>query len=152
MTPVYSLRLFTAADRDFWFTLHHEAYRPRVEPIWGWDPVVQAQFANAELEKIYSGQFIVLVDNLPAGYLSYDWQEAQSRLYLSNLILVPTLRGQGIGRSIIQDLMAVAKRFNKPMRLRTFENNLAKKLYERLGFVVYEHNHNDHHYYLEWKP
>jgi GNAT superfamily N-acetyltransferase len=149
---MYGLRFFKSSDRDFWFKLHHEAYRPRVEPIWGWDADAQARFAAAELEKLYSGQFIITQGGQDVGYLSYDWQNNPACLYLSNIILTPASRSQGLGASILGDLMAMAQRFGKPMRLRTFENNPAKSFYERLGFVVYEHNPADHHYYLEWKP
>jgi GNAT superfamily N-acetyltransferase len=148
---MYQLRFYQPADFDFWLQLHHEAYRPRVEPIWGWDAAIQRGYAEKEILTPYSGQFIVQQNGQPVGYLSYTW-EASGELYLSNIILIPAMRGRGLGGQIVRDLQAWAKRLGRTMYLRTFENNPAKQLYESLGFVVYEHNTENHHYYLRWHP
>ena len=147
---MYALRIFRAEDKDFWVALHHEAYRPRVEPIWGWDVALQRNFVQTEIDTRYDGQFVIVVDGGDAGYLSYAWKNDE--LYVSNIIMRHEWRGKGIGERVMRDLMGWAARLGKNVFLRTFENNPAKAFYERLGFVVYEHNASDHHYYLRWCP
>ncbi len=146
---LYILRFYTIADFNFWLQLHHEAYRPRVEPIFGWDAEIQLSYAKIEAETAYSGQFIIQQNGEDIGYLSYQW-EVSGELYLANIILIPAMRGKGLGKEIIQDLMQWAKRLNRTIFLSTYENNPVIQLYEALGFVMYEHNLDNHHYYLRW--
>ena len=77
---------------------------------------------------------IVVVGGRRAGYVSTT--RGQEGLYIDNIQLSRPLRGRGIGTSILTQLLAdhPAER----IRLTTFSDNPAKRLYERLGFSVRE--------------
>lgn len=55
--------------------------------------------------------------------------------WIEQLYVLPQATGQGVGSL----LMAKAKSFNRPIRLRTFQENLgARRFYERHGFKIIE--------------
>ncbi len=144
----YALWFCMPDDWPLWLGLHHEAYRGRVEELWGWDDAQQLDFARHEFDTAYHGQFIIMVDGVDAGYLSFNWEEGA--LYLSNLVLSAGVRGRGLGEAILRDLQGVAATRGAGMRLQTFINNPARKLYERLGFKLVEENANKH-FVMRWQ-
>ena len=61
--------------------------------------------------------------------------EQQKINWIEQLYVLPHATGQGIGSLLI----AKAKSFNLPIRLRTFQENLgARRFYERHGFKIIE--------------
>jgi len=76
--------------------------------------------------------------------------EGASALRIIDISLVPSVRGQGIGRAIVADLIDAASAVRKPVSLQVEKHNPARRLYERLGFAP----RMDHGIYveLEWRP
>ena len=74
---------------------------------------------------------IVLVDSCDVGYFSL--KDTAEYLYLSNIQLSPAVQGQGIGSLVMKEILKDA---TKEVRLTTFSDNPAKRLYKRLGFEV----------------
>lgn len=58
-----------------------------------------------------------------------DWE-------LKQIQLGPALQGRGLGRRIIEAFLTEAERCRARVRLEVFKANPARKLYERLGFVI----------------
>ena len=58
-----------------------------------------------------------------------EWQIVQIQL-------LPEYQGRGIGRQVIEDLQREARSSGVPLKLSVLKVNPAKRLYERLGFVV----------------
>jgi GNAT superfamily N-acetyltransferase len=145
---MYTLRFFTKGDWNLWRDLHHEAYRPRVEALWGWDDAVQESFTLKEFELAYDGRFVIVVDGRDAGYLSYNWESEE--LYLANFIVAADLRGKGLGERILRDIQAMAAMRGLGVRLRTFINNPARRLYERCGFQLIGED-NTKHFVMRWR-
>jgi GNAT superfamily N-acetyltransferase len=58
---------------------------------------------------------------------------------LFSIIVQKQMRGKGIGKSLLEELMKLAKmKFHiEILHLEVYEGNPAKKLYERLGFVEF---------------
>lgn len=86
---------------------------------------------------------IILKDGAPAGRL-YVAQEADEMRVL-DIALLPDFRGQGIGTTLLQCLMAEVAERRIPLRLHVERHNRARRLYERLGF----HAITDSGVYLE---
>lgn len=65
---------------------------------------------------------------------------AQSRrIELAGMQLRPGSQGRGIGTAIIRELQSEAVRHGVPLELRVEKDNPhARRLYERLGFVIFE--------------
>jgi len=79
---------------------------------------------------------MVMIAGKRAGYLSVR-KEATS-IYIDNIQLSPIRQSQGIGTGLLNGLLATHSRAS--ILLTTFEDNPAKRLYERIGFVVVERN------------
>lgn len=58
-----------------------------------------------------------------------DWQLVQIQL-------APELQGRGVGEALIRQLIAEAREAGASLSLNVLHENPARRLYERLGFVV----------------
>jgi len=59
--------------------------------------------------------------------------------FLSLIELLPKYQNQGIGTSLIKDLLSKAEKNNKPVYLQVLKSNInAQKLYKSLGFSKVE--------------
>ena len=79
---------------------------------------------------------IVLVDGEPAGRLYLHRGETEIRIV--DIALLPEHRGNGVGTSLLSDLLAEADAAGKRVTIHVERFNPALRLYERLGFSVAE--------------
>jgi microcystin-dependent protein/GNAT superfamily N-acetyltransferase len=79
---------------------------------------------------------IVLFDGEPAGRLYLHRGETEIRIV--DIALLPEHRGNGIGTSLLSDLLAEAGAAGKRVTVHVERFNPAKRLYARLGFSVAE--------------
>ena len=106
----------------------------------------QAQMAERIRALLGHGDTIILVAGEPPCALSVTrfrpglWSP-KLESYLAELYVVPDRRGQGIGRALMQETMAVARAQGADtMELGTGEDDMAARgLYESLGFTHTEH-------------
>lgn len=112
---------------DFQFSAQHKFYKE--------------QFPEAEFH-------IVLLEGEPIGRLYVDRREKEIRLV--DIAILPEHRRQGIGSSLLRDLLAEGTRVRKPIRIHVEQFNPALRLYERLGFRRIEDK--GVYYLMEWSP
>jgi ribosomal protein S18 acetylase RimI-like enzyme len=79
---------------------------------------------------------VVLVDGEPAGRLYVHRGDRDIRIV--DVALLPEHRGNGVGTSLIRDLLAEADAAEKSVTIHVERMNPALRLYERLGFSVAE--------------
>ena len=101
-----------AAFIEFQFDAQDQAYR---------------QYEEAEF-------MVVLADGVPAGRLYLARFPGELRIV--DIALLPAFRGRGIGTSLVEDVMALAAAEGRRVSLHVERWNPARRLYERLGFVV----------------
>jgi len=77
---------------------------------------------------------IILSDGQPVGRIFVD--EGAREIALVDVALIPEFRNKGIGRYLLDLLLARAAAVKKPVRLHVSKLNPARRLYERLGFSV----------------
>ena len=77
---------------------------------------------------------IILRDGQPVGRIFVD--EGEREIALVDVALIPEFRNKGIGRYLLDLLLARAAAVKKPVRLHVSKLNPARRLYERLGFSV----------------
>jgi ribosomal protein S18 acetylase RimI-like enzyme len=87
---------------------------------------------------------ILTLDGEPAGLfklkrLPGEWEVMQ-------LQLAPRLQGQGMGGSLLEEILADAARAGVDVKLSVLKANPAKLLYARLGFIVV--GEDAHEYYM----
>jgi ribosomal protein S18 acetylase RimI-like enzyme len=132
-------------DTDFARLVHHQAYREVSERQFGpWDEKEQDEYFNDDWT---SAAFeIVLCDGVPCGYV---WIEDRADdIHVHELVLLPEFQGQGLGSSLLRQVMEDATRRRVPVRLETFHANRALNLYRRLGFQ--ETGRSETQILMEW--
>lgn len=127
----YELRPATFDDYAYCYRLTKKNMYDLFYRHWGgWIP---AEFRRGfVIENI----FIVVIAGKRAGYLNIIKEPAP--IYIVNFQLSPVRRNQGIGTKLLNRLLAIHSK--NSIQLTTFEDNPAKRLYERMGFVVIEKN------------
>ncbi|MGO0063384.1 GNAT family N-acetyltransferase [Brevibacillus fluminis] len=134
--------LVSQADEEFLYQLY-AASRAEELAAWGMDEGTRDMFLrmqwNAQRQS-YEQQFpgaehqIVLEDDNKIGKIVIYRTEQQIRLV--DLIILPAFQNRGIGTRLLQELQQEAMREDKPLFLSVLQTNPAKRLYERLGFLV----------------
>jgi ribosomal protein S18 acetylase RimI-like enzyme len=127
----YALRPATADDYAYCYRLTKRNMQDLFCKHWGgWVP---AKFRKGFVVENIA---MVIIAGKRAGYLSVIKEPIS--IYIDNIQLSPAWQGQGIGTSLLNRLFDTHSRVS--IRLTTFEDNPAKRLYERMGFVVLERN------------
>jgi GNAT superfamily N-acetyltransferase len=128
----YRLRPARPADADELFRIHWAAMSDYLKQAFGedWSEEVDRPH-HAEWMRSGRAQVIEVAGRI-AG--SLDVLRDDDSLWLARIELDPRLHGRGLGGSIVRDLQEEARRNGLTMVLDVFENNPARRLYERLGF------------------
>ena len=140
------LRPTTPEDAEFLYQLLKATMREYVDQTWGWDEDWQRAYFEMRFDPA-KNQIIVL-DNCDIGVIATE--KSEDEILLSSLYILPEYQGRGIGTRLIEELLAQAFRDGLPVGLRVLKVNPARRLYERLGFVVLEEK--DTHYYMKATP
>jgi len=139
-----SLRSIHGSDYDFLWRLHNEALREYVEKTWGWDEDWQRADFRERFEDRIKGK-IITVDGVDAGYFWVN--EKENEMFLVSIHLLPEFQNRGIGTRLITQLFETTE---KPVTLQVLKVNPARRLYERLGFEVFEETET--HFKMMRKP
>jgi len=93
---------------------------------------------------------LILLEGRPAGRLWIGRGAEEIRLL--DIALLPWAQGQGIGTALVRALIEEARASGKRLRHMVFVmNEGARRLYERLGFVVFEEV-GGAYLHMEWRP
>jgi ribosomal protein S18 acetylase RimI-like enzyme len=135
LTLTITIRDAFETDMTFARDTHHRAYRDVVMRQFGfWDGEVQDHF----FEKSWNagGHRIILVNGQPCGYVAIEYRDED--IHIRELVVHPAFQNMGIGTTILEQVLEEAKSRRVPVRLGTFHENRAVKLYQRLGFKVFD--------------
>jgi len=77
---------------------------------------------------------IIIIAGRRAGFINV--KTGPDYIYIDNIQISPIWQGNSLGTDILTRLLADHPKMS--VRLTTFDDNPAKRLYERLGFVVTE--------------
>ena len=126
-TLTYTTRKATASDYPYCYRLTKRNMLVLFTRHWGgWVPAkFREGFVVADIE-------MIVVDGRRAGLLSL--RTSADRIFIDNIQISPAQTGRGIGTSILQKL--IRRQGRKTLSLTTFDDNPAKRLYERMGFIV----------------
>jgi len=131
----YSLRQATGDDFAFLYDLHRTTIREAVEATWGWDEAFQHRRFREHFDP--AGSQIIVVDGRDVGVLQVE--EWGDEVFLGLIEIALSHQGRGLGTRVIKDVMAVAHAEKRPVHLHVLRTNpRARRLYERLGFLVDE--------------
>lgn len=122
-----------------------------------WSEEEKSQFLGMQFEaqhKFYQDTFteaeflVVQRRGDPIGRLYLDRRDDEIRLI--DIALLPETRGQGLGGTLMRDVLAEAASVGKKVRIHVERNNPAMRLYDRLGFRNVEEQ--GPYYLMEWTP
>jgi len=134
MAQPISYRAAVDADLDFLWNLHRAAFQEYVDAIWGWDDADQEQRYRNKFDP--AGLQVIQLQGQDAGVL---WvEEKADHIYLDYIAILPQFRNQGVGTQVVRQIIATAAAKGLPVALQVLRGNPARRLYERLGFVVTE--------------
>ncbi len=95
------------------------------------------------------GEFmLVMIGGKPAGRFYLD--RSGEAFVLIDIALFPAYRGQGVGRHLLENMLAEARAASKAVRLHAEPSNRAFTFYQRLGFIPVEAR--GMRWLMEWKP
>lgn len=136
------LRQVKSNDDIFLYDLYASTRSDELD-AWGWDERQRKSFLemqfNAQrqsyhLQYPHADHHIIMRENQPIGRLLTQRTEQEIRLI--DISLLTHHRNAGIGSTLIKELLREATNLQLPLRLSVLKTNPARKLYERLGFVV----------------
>jgi ribosomal protein S18 acetylase RimI-like enzyme len=78
---------------------------------------------------------IIMLAARPVGLLKVVREGSEWELV--QIQLVPDLHGAGLGKKLVESVIADAREAGVSLRLSVLRENPARRLYERLGFVVF---------------
>jgi ribosomal protein S18 acetylase RimI-like enzyme len=73
-----------------------------------------------------------------------------TEVFLGTISIMPDHQGRGLGTAVITDLIREAQARHHPVALQVLKVNRARRLYERLGFIVT--GETETHYQMRTKP
>ena len=120
-------------DFDLTFKLKKSAGGEYIRKVFGWDEEVQIRFHKEQF--IPSNTELILKDGKEIGWVSVIHKN--DHIKIDEIYVVSKYQNQGIGSFLIKKIIYEAESRNLPVQLRVFKIYLAVKLYERLGFQIY---------------
>ena len=133
-----TIRPLQVTDRDSWARMWADYltfYDSDVTP-----EIYDLTFSRLiDLEKMMQNGLVAELDNIAIGIVHYiyhphNWR-AEDVCYLQDLFIDPHVRGQGIGRALIEAVYAAADVNGTPSVYRMTQNfnTNARQLYDRIG-------------------
>ncbi len=151
-----TLRPATPEDTAFLFAVYSSTRAEEMAPT-GWSDEQKAAFCSMQFQaqdahyrQHYptAQYFVIEADKVPAGRLYVDHWAKEIRIM--DIALLPEFRGKGIGTHFLRDLQKQAQAASKVLSIHVETFNPARRLYERLGFVLAEDK--GVYLFMTWTP
>lgn len=127
----YTLRPAVDDDEQFLRRLHKECYENVVIEQFGeWDDDVQRGFFDRKWKP--ENYQIIVSPNADVGAVSVF--DRDDHILLAEIVIVPEYQNSGLGSTVVEEIVARARKENRPVRLQVLKANRARELYLRLGF------------------
>ena len=130
-------------DLEFILKLKELCFKWYIEIIYGWDIDKQREFTKRELDEHLKDMKIITMDDNDIGLTTFY---NENDIYVVGMIMIhPEYQNKGIATNILKEYIEIARKDNKKIILKTYKKNPARKLYERLGFKIYEEDETHVH-------
>jgi ribosomal protein S18 acetylase RimI-like enzyme len=132
----YSLRPAVEEDFDFLYNLKVACLKDYVTETFGWDEEYQQRRFKDYFDP--TSTEIIVVNDQDVGQISLV--DLDDELFISGIYILPPWQNQGLGAMVLGDVISDAGQTGISVSLQVLKVNPARRLYERLGFTVYEEN------------
>ena len=150
------LRAVEVADEDFLFSVYASTRAEEMARV-DWTAEQQETFLRMQFRaqsQFYTENYpgaefqVIMLNGQLIGRLYVHKRENEVRIM--DIALLPEFRGQGIGSTLLQEILEQGKDLNLPVTIHVEQFNPAMHLYQRMGFRPKE----DKGVYLlmEWSP
>jgi len=126
------LRPATDADANLCYDIKKKAFGGYIDEVWGWDEAIQRRLHDTDFD--HRKFRIAEIDGQTIGLLSIRAEGGS--LWVSQIYILPIHQNKGYGTRIIREVISEADEAGKSVKLQVLKINPAKKLYDRLGFLV----------------
>ena len=126
---IFNLRNANDEDLDLTFNIKRNALSEYLEMLWGWNEKAQYDLHKKQFKKEHFR--IIELQNEVVGYL--ETESFDDYIFLANLMILQKNQGNGIGKSIMQDLL---KNTPKIVLEVLKVNQRAIQFYQGLGFEI----------------
>ena len=143
----FSLEPVIDSDLPVWIDSKKACYRVYVDRYYGgWNDEMQVSLNTEAFGKSRSMSFFrkIVLDGSTVGFCGYD--EQSDRIAGVTIHMYEKARNQGIGSYFLEQLTEYSRSRGKPVYLKVFRTNPARRLYERFGFSTY--GETDSHYLM----
>ena len=131
------------SDIDFILELKELGLKWYIEKIYSWDFNIQKEKTIQELDRHINDMRIIVLNNQDIGITTFYEED---NIYVIGLIMIhPEYQNKGIATNIIKNYINVAQNKKKKIIIKTYKENPARRLYERLGFVKYNEDNTHVH-------
>lgn len=158
MTPALTIGLRRASDDDSdFFRAVYASTRAGELAVVPWDEASKAAFVDHQFtaQSVHYAQHypdaqvdVVTIDGEPAGRLYVNRRGHEIRVV--DIALLPEFRGRGVATALFEALFREARSAGRVVSIHVEQNNPARRLYERLGFV--RRGRQGIHVLMEWSP
>lgn len=136
------------SDIDFILKLKELCFKWYIEIIYGWDIYVQREKTIHELDEHINDMKIITLDNKDIGITTFY---EENDIYVVGMIAIhPDYQNNGIATNIINNYIKTAQNEKKKIIIKTYKENPARKLYERLGFKIYNEDNTHVHMSIDY--
>lgn len=134
----YYLRPSAAEDSELIYSIKKNALGEYIKLTWGWDEDLQRKMHEKEI--LSENISIIIFENKEIGTVGKILKE--NEIIICRLYILDKFQSYGIGSDIVMNL--IKENPDKTVRLSVLKVNMrARKLYEKLGFIVYDEE-NEH--------
>lgn len=151
-----ALRPITSADMEFLYRVYASTREEELSVV-DWAEEQKTLFLKMQFEaqhQHYQKYFpdtafdIITTNRIPVGRLYLDRRVDEIRIV--DIALLAEYRGQGIGTTLLMDILTEGQNAGLPVRIHVERNNPALSLYHRLGFKEIEEQ--GVYWLMEWTP
>lgn len=147
MPPPYALRPATDSDYEYLYRLNEATMRVYREQAYGpWEESVERRRLADHFQP--DSTRILVIDGRDAGMI--DVRAGETSVNLANIRIAPEYQRRGFGSRILRGILEDAHREGRSVMLSALKVNPARRLYERLGFMVVGETAT--HFMMEARP
>jgi GNAT superfamily N-acetyltransferase len=131
----FSLRQANADDATLFYDVINRTMRNFIITTWGAWNEERVRRESYE-DSCSSNAQVIQIDDTAVGVLVVE--RCPTHIQLEQIYLLPEYQRMGIGRVLLERLIAEALQSKIPIRLRVMAVNPAKSFYEQHGFIITE--------------
>ncbi len=138
-----ALRPSTAHDTEFLFRVYASSREREMSVVIDWDPALKEAFLRDQFrlqhhhyQTHYPNARYDVIEKNGESVGRFYVERMKNEIRIMDIALLAEHRGQGIGRALLEEVLKEATEVRKFVSLHVEDANPAKRLYERMGFLV----------------